>query len=152
MPTTATKAPTPFARRLIAARHKAGIPLDVASVRVRDMIGSSFGPSRETIRRYEDGTTTEERADAVVIAALAALYNVPLRQLSPRCYDSMENVRLLAEKVTGGRAGVTKPTRRDRPGTARGKPNTRWSSPQTPVRSTPKGSSAQSRQLTRAIA
>jgi hypothetical protein len=72
-------------------REAAKFRLDEASVGARSILGGDFGPSRETIRRYEAGLTPEDRADPIIVMALAELYGVSLDELSPH----------LAEQVTG---------------------------------------------------
>lgn len=117
MPRPLNHDPGPFAKRLREARQNAGMPLDVASVYVRELLGSDWGLSRETLRRYEDGTTTEDRADPLVVAALADLYGVPLEWLSASVADRMEHIHSLTTRVLGL---TNLPWLRSR----RGKPNT----------------------------
>ena len=76
------KPPTEFARRMLEARTRSGLRLDEASVMARDILGASYGPSRETIRRYETGMISEERADPLVVIALAEIYGVSVGQIS----------------------------------------------------------------------
>ncbi len=74
--------PTEFARRMQEARQRAGMRLDEASVEARRVIGGEYGPSRETIRRYEAGLISEDRADPLIVIALAEVYGVSVGQLS----------------------------------------------------------------------
>ncbi len=69
-----------FGERLRAARESSRHRLDDVAVHVRERIG--YGPSRETIRRWETGLDDEERIDPVVLAALAEIYGVELASLS----------------------------------------------------------------------
>jgi len=64
------------------ARQRAGMRLDEASVEARRVLGSEMGPSRETIRRYEAGLISEDRADPLIVTALAEIYGVSVGQLS----------------------------------------------------------------------
>lgn len=81
MPTFVTP-PTEFARRMQEARQRSGMRLDEASVEARRILGASYGPSRETIRRYEAGLITEDNADPLIVTALAEIYGVSVGQLS----------------------------------------------------------------------
>lgn len=83
MPDTDEVTPmSPFARRMQKARLSSGLRLDEASVEARRILGATYGPSRETIRRYEVGLITEERADPLVVTALAEIYGVNVGELS----------------------------------------------------------------------
>lgn len=77
----------PFARRMLEARNRAGMRLDEASVEARRVLGAEWGPSRETIRRYETGKITEDRADAMIVTALAEVYGVSVGELSRAIAD-----------------------------------------------------------------
>lgn len=68
-------------RRLEKARTDAGLRLDDASYKVRELLGP-MGCSRETIRRYEIGKVPEEKWDPIIILALAEVYGVPVIDLS----------------------------------------------------------------------
>lgn len=74
--------PTEFARRMQEARQRSGMRLDEASVEARRVLGAEYGPSRETIRRYEAGMIAEDRADPLTVVALAEIYGVSIGQLS----------------------------------------------------------------------
>lgn len=114
MPATKKSNAGPFGDRLREARNRIGMPMDVASVRVRDILGSSYGPSRETIRRYESGFTTEDTADPMVIAALAELYDVDVAWISPSIARQVENIHLLAGRSLSRKPNASRrsPTRR----------------------------------------
>ena len=52
----------------------------------------------ETIRRYEAGLVPEHKANPVLLAALATIYRVPLRELSDVAADSVDRlIELLTE-------------------------------------------------------
>jgi len=69
-----------FGDRLRHAREQSGHRLDDVAVMMREVLG--YGPSRETIRRWETGVEQEDRVDPVVLAALADIYGVTLESLS----------------------------------------------------------------------
>lgn len=100
MAATPTTTRTAFGKRLLAAREKAGMRLDTAAVRAQDELRSSFGPSRETIRRYEIGAVDEDRADMVIVAALARIYKVPMESLSAVLAAQMNHVAGWATPIT----------------------------------------------------
>jgi len=78
---------TEFGRRLRRAREEAGFSLARVAGLIQEKLGNTErgrgNPSHEQIRQYEMGVVAEERADLVVVLALAELYGVPLRWLSP---------------------------------------------------------------------
>lgn len=81
---------------LVRAREQSGLRLDDAASRARDTLGNGSGPSRETIRRLETGATTEDRADPLIVGALAQVYGVPVETLSPRLAEQLRKLRLFA--------------------------------------------------------
>jgi transcriptional regulator with XRE-family HTH domain len=88
----------PFGDRLRHAREASHHRLDDAAVLVRETLG--YGPSRETIRRWEKGLEEEDRVDPVVLAALAEIYGVTLEALSPAAERNARTViRLLNRHV-----------------------------------------------------
>lgn len=118
----ATTTAGPFGDRMYEARTAAGLPLDEAAVHVRTLLSSTFGPSRETLRRYEDGTTTEDRADPLLVAAAAHLYGVDVDWLSPSVAHQLENVRVLLASPSTSSSSKQR-TRRSPKAVA----NTKWS-------------------------
>lgn len=125
--TTSSKT-TPFGKRLLAAREAAGYRLDDAAVFARVELQSTYGPSRETIRRYEVGEIDEDRADMVIVAALARIYNVPMESLSAVLAAQMRNVVSWATPANTSKRkpAAASPTTRNR----KPKPRStmRWSS------------------------
>lgn len=120
MPKTATSSTkTAFGKRMLAAREAAGMRLDEAAVFARVELRSSYGPSRETVRRYEVGDVDEDRADMVTVAALARVYKVPMEALSPALALQFQHVMGWATPIntTRKRPAATPPTsRRRKPG------------------------------------
>jgi transcriptional regulator with XRE-family HTH domain len=104
MPTPSRPPPTDqhpdywFARRLQIARQRSGLRLDEASVEARRALGASYGPSRETIRRYEIGMVSEENADPVIVAALAEIYGVSVGHLSWVVAQQVQNLQSLVRR------------------------------------------------------
>lgn len=96
MPTLNTP-PTEFARRMQEARNKCGLRLDEASVEARRILGASYGPSRETIRRYEAGLISEDNADPLIVTALAEIYGVSVGQLS---WHIAQQTRAISKMMT----------------------------------------------------
>ena len=64
------------------ARERSGLRLDDASSEIRRILGANYGPSRETIRRYESDLISEDRADPLIVMTLAEIYGVSVGQLS----------------------------------------------------------------------
>lgn len=93
--------PTEFGRRLTKAREAMGWTLERAAVKIQDALddgnqrrlaagkGSGVGPSREQVRRLETGEVPEGSADLVLVAAIARVYGVPVRWLSPYIADKI---------------------------------------------------------------
>lgn len=127
MPKTPTSGKTTaFGKRLLAAREAAGYRLDDAAVFARVELQSTYGPSRETIRRYEVGEIDEDRADMVIVAALARIYKVPMESLSAVLAAQMQHVAGWATPITTTRkrpAAKSPTTRKRKPGP---RPNIRW--------------------------
>src|SRR5690606_8008964 len=79
---------TSFGRRLRQAREDADMTLDYVGRQAAEMLDpGSRSTLREKIRRYEADAMLEDNADPVIIAALANLYGVPMRDLSPTLTD-----------------------------------------------------------------
>lgn len=95
-------------KRLERAREQAGLRLDDASVRLRDLVGPVLGVSRETIRRYEADLVPEEKWDPVVILALADIYGVPIAQLSPVALDALARLNELSASHLAELGDVTR--------------------------------------------
>lgn len=114
----ATTTAGPFGDRMYEARTSSGLPLDEAAVHIRG-IDSTYGPSRETLRRYESGETPEDRADPLIVAAAALIYGVDLTWLSPSVASQLSKVELLAAELRSRKGSRPR---------ARRTPNTRWSS------------------------
>jgi transcriptional regulator with XRE-family HTH domain len=88
----------PFGDRLRMAREASHHRLDDVAVLVRETLG--YGPSRETIRRWEKGLEDEDRVDPVILAALAEIYGVTLDSLSPAAERNARTIiRLLHRQV-----------------------------------------------------
>ena len=87
-----------FARRMREARENAGLRLDEASVDARRILGAEWGPSRETIRRYESGMISEDRADPLVVTALAEIYGVSVAYLSPTVFEQTAEIEKLLRR------------------------------------------------------
>jgi transcriptional regulator with XRE-family HTH domain len=87
-----------FGERLRQAREASHHRLDDVAVMVREALG--YGPSRETIRRWEKGLESEGRVDPVVLAAMAEIYGVTLESLSPAAERNATTIlRLLRRHV-----------------------------------------------------
>lgn len=128
MATRSSGSTTAFGKRLLAAREAAGLRLDNAAVFAQMELQSSFGPSRETIRRYEIGEVDEDRADMVIVAALARVYKTPMDKLSPLLAARMNHVAGWATPIATAKRkpAAASPTTRNR----KPKPRStmRWSS------------------------
>lgn len=96
-----------FGARLVAARK--GQLLDDVAYHVRQHLPSSMAVSRETIRRMETGIIPESKANPVVVAALAAVYEVPVASLSKSVAADLDRLRPILtvspEYVDGSHGG-----------------------------------------------
>ena len=90
-----------FTERMARSREHANLRLDDAAVFARQYLASSWGVSRETIRRYENGDTTEDKVDPTFLAALAKVYGVKLDDLSPSAAARLRSITALAADVLG---------------------------------------------------
>jgi len=90
-------APTPFARNCRVLRKAAGLSLEDATYAIRDHLPRSLWVKSSTIRRLETGFTPESKANPTLLAALAAVYQVPVGKLSKTAADDLVVVRNLAE-------------------------------------------------------
>ena len=63
--------------------------------KICNLVPEPYQGSLQTINRLEIGFTPEEKANPVIVAALATTYGVPLSQLSEVAAKNMEMVRRL---------------------------------------------------------
>lgn len=97
---------TAFGKRLRKAREAANLPLDHAAVRVDDLLAGD-GPSRETLRRFESGAVPESDIKAMVLAAMAVVYGVDLKTLSPSAADRLDHQSALIHPKPRSRRQTT---------------------------------------------
>lgn len=88
---------TTYGEILKQARVDAGYSQDEATFRSRQYLPESLWFSTGTLQRFENGTTPEQKANPVVLRALAKLYGVPLRQVSVLADESLSEVRTLLD-------------------------------------------------------
>lgn len=93
--------PTLFSQRMRKAREAAGLTLADATFVLRARLPNHVRPSLETIRRLETGFTSEEKADPVIVAALAKAYGRPISELSPIAAEAVEQLRSVLYEVGG---------------------------------------------------
>lgn len=93
-----------LAKGLKEARLKAGLTIEDAAYKLREMLPASMQVSREKIRRYEVANVKAKDLNPIEIAALAATYEAPLPQLSPtvaeecrKFFDHMNSTRPLTK-------------------------------------------------------
>jgi len=74
---------------MYTARTEAGLTIEQAAMLARSLLSPdlSWGPGRETIRRLEDGPSTEDSVEVPFLMALAKVYRVPLEDLSGLAYE-----------------------------------------------------------------
>jgi len=90
-----------FGDRLLAARRSKGLSRTEASFAIRDYLPRAMWVSGETIRRLEAGLTPVDKADAVLVQALANVYDIRLADLSEELVIDLERVRDLLSRSTG---------------------------------------------------
>lgn len=88
-----------WAQRLRSRRNEREMRLDDAAYLVRQRLPRATGLSRETLARLERGQVPEDRADPVVIAALADVYECPVGELSPVAVVHLDSLRQLLERL-----------------------------------------------------
>lgn len=91
-----------FWARMYKARMDAGLSLDQAAAQTRALLSDdmSWGPGKETIRRLENGPSTDVTASvAFFIVALAKVYGVKLVDLSGELHDRIATIMRLAVDV-----------------------------------------------------
>jgi len=123
---TSSDGPGAFGRRLIAARENIDRRLDWVAVKVQEELQTTTGPSRETIRRMEQGDITETKADMMIVAALAKVYGVSIASLSPIAAERLRG--LTPFLVADAKAKPTRPRSSTAATSAKGRsrPITRW--------------------------
>ena len=89
-----------FAERMRDARKATGLSLVEASFRVRVWLPEAEWVGYDVIRRIEAGVTPEEKADPVLLAALAKAYGTEVADLSEVGDKALSMVR---ELVSAGR-------------------------------------------------
>ena len=88
-----------WAQRLRGRRNELQMRLDDAAYLVRQRLPQPMGLSRETLARLERGQVPEDRADPVVIAALADVYGCPVAELSPLAATHLSSLRQLLDRL-----------------------------------------------------
>ena len=84
-----TAAPSSFGERMKEAREQAGLSTMNAAYAIRSRLPEPLWISNEPIRRMENGKMAEEKADPILVCALAAVYGVEVRTLSPLIADAL---------------------------------------------------------------
>lgn len=74
-------------------REAAGLSLSEATFQLRSVLPKALWCSLETVRRMENGRTTEDKADPVLVTALADIYGCKVRDLSPLVADELKGLR-----------------------------------------------------------
>jgi len=85
--------------RLKIAREAAGMSLLDAMTEVRGRLPRPMWVTHETIRRYEQGIMPEDRADPLLVGALAITYKVPVGWLSPAADDQLRDIFELVVEI-----------------------------------------------------
>lgn len=101
-----TKVMLDWAQRLRSRRNACQMRLDDAAYLVRQRLPQPMGLSRETLARLERGQVPEDRADPVVIAALADVYCCPVAELSPVAAVHLDSLRRLLDRLLPGPPGA----------------------------------------------
>lgn len=78
--------------RLRRERERNGLSLLDAMTEVRRLLPRPLWVTHETLRRYEKGLVPEEKADPVLLEALAIAYGVRLEELSPAADAAFERL------------------------------------------------------------
>lgn len=86
--------------RLRARREAAGLSLLDLMVEVRNRLPKTrrIAVSDETLRRYENGSVAESKADIVILAALADTFGCRMGDLSPTAAVDLETVSDLLKR------------------------------------------------------
>lgn len=90
---------SPFAQTCRALRKSAGLSLEDATFAIRAYLPEPLWVKSSTIRRLETGFTPETKASPTLLAALAAVYGVPITELSPTAADGLLMVQHLADRT-----------------------------------------------------
>ncbi len=98
--------PTEFASRMRSQREAAGFSLSEATFELRSVLPKALWCSLETIRRMENGRTTEAKADPVLVTALADVYGCKVRDLSPSIAEGLEGLRDLLSRSSACTTGA----------------------------------------------
>lgn len=95
------------------ARQDAELSLAETTYAIRSRLPEPLWISLDPIRRMEVGTTTEEKADPLLVCALAAVYGVQVSDLSPKVAEYLGIVDELLNVTAseGGRAQGKSPTK-----------------------------------------
>lgn len=91
-----------FGSRIRQRREDAHLTLIELMIEVRQRLPRSRWVTNETLRSYENGTKTEDKADPVVVAALADVFGCSIADLSPTIAESSVMIRDLLLRLTGG--------------------------------------------------
>lgn len=78
-----------FGERMKQARVTKGLSTQEATFAIRSRLPEPLWISNDPIRRMENGRTVEEKADPLLVCALAAAYGVRVRELSPLVADAL---------------------------------------------------------------
>lgn len=90
------KTPKTFGERLRKARNDAGMTLADAVFAVRQLLPEPMWISQAALQRLETGKIDEDVADPYEVGVLAAVYDVPMSDLSP---VALERFKMLADLV-----------------------------------------------------
>lgn len=89
-------------QRLHDHRVASGLSLLDLMVEVRNRLPRAMWVTHQTLRRYENGQVLEEKADPFLITVLAAIYEVPVGDLSPVVAGEVQSMRDLLIAAMGG--------------------------------------------------
>lgn len=86
-----------LANNLKSRRRRIGLSLDEVTFRIRQHLPENMWVTAETIRKYETGMVVEHKANPLILAALAKVYDCKINDLSKTGADGAERVRDLLE-------------------------------------------------------
>lgn len=94
-----------FGSRIRHQREDAHLSLIDLMIEVRARLPRSKWVTHETLRGYENGTRPEDRADPVVVAALADVFGCRVEDLSPLVAEAADVIRELLVKLSDSDGG-----------------------------------------------
>lgn len=86
-----------LADNLKERRRASGHSYEEVTFRIRPYLPESMWVTAETIRKYENGIVAEHKANPLILAALAKVYDCKISDLSESVADGAERIRDLLE-------------------------------------------------------